>query len=127
MVESFVAADAGRFLFHEQAGQLAESQRESRRLLRRQPEHGVGARPRPGREALWQRGFFGKGNLSRSEPTWRQRKVNEIDALRKGRMTAEQLTQQRREERKALKIERARAAVRAGQQLPDGILALGGR
>lgn len=75
---------------------------------------------------LWQRGFFGKGNLSRSEPTWRQRKVNEIDALRKGRMTAEQLTQQRREERKALKIERARAAVRAGQQLPDGILALGG-
>ncbi len=45
---------------------------------------------------LWQRGFFGKGNLSRSEPTWRQRKVNEIDALRKGRMTAEQLTQQRR-------------------------------
>ncbi|KAJ9478838.1 tRNA-splicing endonuclease subunit SEN2 [Pseudozyma hubeiensis] len=75
---------------------------------------------------LWQRGFFGKGNLSRSEPTWRQRKVNEIDALRKGRMTAEQLTHQRREERKALKIERARAAVRAGQQLPDGILALGG-
>ncbi|KAJ1031504.1 hypothetical protein NDA13_001895 [Ustilago tritici] len=75
---------------------------------------------------LWQRGFFGKGNLSRSEPTWRQRKVNEIDALRKGRLTAEQLTQQRREERKALKIERARAAVRAGQQLPDGILALGG-
>lgn len=75
---------------------------------------------------LWQRGFFGKGNLSRSEPTWRQRKVNEIDALRKGRMTAEQLTAARREERKALKIERARAAVRAGTQLPDGILALGG-
>ena len=75
---------------------------------------------------LWRRGFFGKGTLSRSEPTWRQRKINEIDALRKGRMTAEQLTQQRREERKALKIERARAAVRAGQQLPDGILALGG-
>lgn len=33
---------------------------------------------------LWQRGFFGKGNLSRSEPTWKQRKVGEIDAMRKG-------------------------------------------
>ncbi|PWZ01495.1 hypothetical protein BCV70DRAFT_198928 [Testicularia cyperi] len=79
-----------------------------------------------GLRMLWRRGFFGKGNLSRSEPAWRQRKINEIDAMRQGRLTAEQLTQQRREERKALKIERARAAVRAGQQLPDGILALGG-
>ncbi|KAN0065409.1 tRNA splicing endonuclease subunit sen2 [Thecaphora frezii] len=79
-----------------------------------------------GVEILWQRGFFGKGNLSRSEPTWKQRKIGEIDAMRKGLLTAEQLTAQRREERKALKIERARAAVRAGQQLPDGITALGG-
>ncbi|EPQ30841.1 uncharacterized protein PFL1_01739 [Pseudozyma flocculosa PF-1] len=79
-----------------------------------------------GIKVLWQRGFFGKGNLSRSEPTWRQRKIGEIDAMRKGMLTAEQLTAQRREERKALKIERARAAVRAGQQLPDGITALGG-
>lgn len=79
-----------------------------------------------GLKLLWQRGFFGKGNLSRSEPAWRERRINEIDAVRRGRLTAEQLTQQRREERKALKIERARAAVRAGQQLPDGITALGG-
>ena len=48
------------------------------------------------------------------------------DSLSVPVLTAEQLTQQRREERKALKIERARAAVRAGQQLPDGIVALGG-
>lgn len=41
-------------------------------------------------------------------------------------LTAEQLTQRRREERKLLKIERARAAVQAGIQLPDGIAALGG-
>lgn len=27
--------------------------------------------------ALWDSGFFGKGSLSRSEPTWRTRKINE--------------------------------------------------
>lgn len=27
---------------------------------------------------LWQRGFFGKGNLSRSEPTWLTRETNEL-------------------------------------------------
>lgn len=27
---------------------------------------------------LWQRGFFGKGNLSRSEPTWLTRQTNEL-------------------------------------------------
>lgn len=27
--------------------------------------------------ALWDCGFFGKGSLSRSEPTWRTRKINE--------------------------------------------------
>ncbi|PWN48106.1 hypothetical protein IE53DRAFT_407247 [Violaceomyces palustris] len=79
-----------------------------------------------GKRLLWQRGFFGKGILSRSEPTWKQRREGEIDAMRRGVLTAEQLTQRRRDERKALKIERARAAVRAGQQLPDGIVALGG-
>ena len=26
---------------------------------------------------LWDAGFFGKGSLSRSEPTWRARKINE--------------------------------------------------
>ena len=26
---------------------------------------------------LWDAGFFGKGSLSRSEPTWRTRKINE--------------------------------------------------
>ena len=41
--------------------------------------------------------------------------------------TPEELTALRRRERKAAKIERARLAVRAGQQLPDGIVALGGQ
>ncbi|WFD46801.1 tRNA-intron lyase [Malassezia furfur] len=75
---------------------------------------------------LWTQGFFGKGNLSRSEPTWKARKEAEFTARERGEMTAEQMTQKRREERKLLKIERARAAVKAGIQLPDGITALGG-
>lgn len=76
---------------------------------------------------LWTQGFFGKGNLSRSEPTWVARKEAEWSARERGEMTAEQMTQRRREERKLLKIERARAAVKAGIQLPDGITALGGK
>ncbi|WFD20237.1 tRNA-intron lyase [Malassezia caprae] len=75
---------------------------------------------------LWTQGFFGKGNLSRSEPTWVARMRAEAEARERGEMTAEQLTQKRREERKLLKIERARAAVKAGIQLPDGVTALGG-
>lgn len=75
---------------------------------------------------LWTHGFFGKGSLSRSEPTWAARKQAEVAARERGELTAEQMTQRRREERKLLKIERARAAVRAGIQLPDGITALGG-
>ena len=76
---------------------------------------------------LWTHGFFGKGNLSRSEPTWLIRRQAEVNARARGELTAEQLTQRRREERKLLKIERARAAVQAGIQLPDGITALGGQ
>lgn len=40
--------------------------------------------------------------------------------------TPEELTASRRRERMHAKIERARLAVKAGQQLPDGIVALGG-
>jgi tRNA-splicing endonuclease subunit Sen2 len=80
---------------------------------------------------LWECGFFGKGNLSRSEPTWATRSL-QARAIQKQRQygqkifTPEELTSLRRRERRAAKIERARLAVRAGQQLPDGILALGG-
>ncbi|UZJ56370.1 hypothetical protein CBS101457_005690 [Exobasidium rhododendri] len=80
---------------------------------------------------LWESGFFGKGTLSRSEPTWHKRQVNAIKVKRErergGKVfTPEELTALRRKERKAAKIERARLAVRAGQQLADGIVALGG-
>jgi hypothetical protein len=89
-------------------------------------------------QLLWQRGFFGKGSLSRSEPTWHERRVHTLTILEQRKretaaginrqqslLTAEELTAIRRKERLAAKIERAKAAVRAGTQLPDGIIALG--
>lgn len=33
---------------------------------------------------LWRRGFFGKGSLSRSEPTWKSRKVASLTGNREG-------------------------------------------
>lgn len=80
---------------------------------------------------LWECGFFGKGTLSRSEPTWRARQVGALRVKRQRALgtkifTPEELTALRRKERKAAKIERAKLAVRAGQQLADGITALGG-
>ena len=56
--------------------------------------------------ALWECGFFGKGSLSRSEPSWLER-----EKKRKGLLateTSEEFTKQRREERKRFKQERAR-------------------
>jgi tRNA-splicing endonuclease subunit Sen2 len=34
--------------------------------------------------ALWQRGFFGKGDLSRSEPSWLARQINAKKLAKKG-------------------------------------------
>lgn len=56
--------------------------------------------------ALWERGFFGKGSLSRSEPSWLDR-----EKRRKGvrvSETSEEVTKRRREERREFKKERAR-------------------
>ncbi|KAL8767917.1 MAG: hypothetical protein Q9209_005705 [Squamulea sp. 1 TL-2023] len=55
---------------------------------------------------LWQKGFFGKGSLSRSEPAWLER-----ERIRQGIVlgdTSEEITRKRREERKQFKNERAR-------------------
>ena len=46
-------------------------------------------------------GFFGKGSLSRSEPTW-------LESQKRRGETAEEATGRRRAERKGLKLERAR-------------------
>ncbi|KAI1646691.1 uncharacterized protein F4817DRAFT_339059 [Daldinia loculata] len=56
--------------------------------------------------ALWEQGFFGKGNYSRSEPNWLKR-----EQARRGEHNghvAEAVTAQRREERKLMKWDRAR-------------------
>ena len=55
--------------------------------------------------ALWEMGFFGKGILSRSEPSWLER---EEAKLRRERFGAEEATNARREERRLFKLERAR-------------------
>ncbi|QIX01951.1 hypothetical protein AMS68_007468 [Peltaster fructicola] len=58
--------------------------------------------------ALWERGFFGKGTLSRSEPSWMDREKARIAARSQGGQTAEEVTKARREERRLFKLERAR-------------------
>ncbi|KAL4991618.1 hypothetical protein BDW68DRAFT_151626 [Aspergillus falconensis] len=80
--------------------------------------------------ALWQMGFFGKGSLSRSEPTWLEQEKTRRGLL--GGVTSEEVTRQRRAERRELKLQRARsekliieqrlqaeAAAREGRTLPD--------
>ncbi|KAI1764591.1 hypothetical protein GGR53DRAFT_304778 [Hypoxylon sp. FL1150] len=64
--------------------------------------------------ALWEQGFFGKGNYSRSEPNWFKR-----EQARKGKHyghVAEDFTTQRREERKLMKWDRARKEQEAIQR-----------
>ena len=58
------------------------------------------------RRALWGNGFFGKGSLSRSEPSWLDR-----EKRRKGLIageTSEEITRKRRNERREFKKDRAR-------------------
>ncbi|KAK5133902.1 hypothetical protein LTR08_007131 [Meristemomyces frigidus] len=63
--------------------------------------------------ALWEMGFFGKGTLSRSEPSWLERESAKVLAERAGEGVgrggaAEEATRRRREERRLFKLERAR-------------------
>ncbi|KAK5081094.1 tRNA splicing endonuclease subunit sen2 [Exophiala xenobiotica] len=51
--------------------------------------------------ALWEQGFFGRGSLSRSEPTW-------LENQKMVGITAEENTDKRRRERRQFKIERAK-------------------
>ena len=55
---------------------------------------------------LWERGFFGKGSLSRSEPSWLDREKKSRGLI--ANETSEEFTAQRRAERKKFKQERAR-------------------
>ncbi|KAL0943487.1 tRNA-splicing endonuclease subunit [Colletotrichum truncatum] len=57
--------------------------------------------------ALWEQGFYGKGNLSRSEPNWLKR-----EQVRRGLVpgqVSELVTASRREERRQMKWERAKS------------------
>ncbi|KAG8829677.1 tRNA splicing endonuclease subunit sen2 [Serendipita sp. 400] len=64
---------------------------------------------------LWRKGFFGKGSLSRSEPTWLKREINRLRVEKRGgkELTAEEITAKRREIRKQFKQERANAIAAA--------------
>ncbi|KAF8845176.1 hypothetical protein BDN67DRAFT_962120 [Paxillus ammoniavirescens] len=65
---------------------------------------------------LWQRGFFGKGDLSRSEPSWLARQINARKQARQGGMTSEEVTAKRRAERKQFKLDRAMAMAAAAAE-----------
>jgi tRNA-splicing endonuclease subunit Sen2 len=55
---------------------------------------------------LWEQGFYGKGTLSRSEPSWLDREKTKRG--NKGKSTSEDNTRKRRAERQQTKWERAR-------------------
>ncbi|KAI0825894.1 hypothetical protein BC629DRAFT_1451400 [Irpex lacteus] len=68
---------------------------------------------------LWRRGFFGKGDLSRSEPSWYTRQVNarkEAAASGGKSLTSEEIREKRRAERKQFKLDRARALAQAAEE-----------
>ncbi|EKD19491.1 tRNA-splicing endonuclease subunit [Drepanopeziza brunnea f. sp. 'multigermtubi' MB_m1] len=56
---------------------------------------------------LWEQGFYGKGTLSRSEPTWLDRENTRLGNKKKN-MRLEDVTRARRAQRQATKWERAR-------------------
>ncbi|EFE44858.1 hypothetical protein TRV_00338 [Trichophyton verrucosum HKI 0517] len=74
---------------------------------------------------LWEMGFFGKGSLSRSEPSWLEREKKRRGLI--GQSTSEEATRMRRVERRQFKLERARKEkeaiaeqLRAEGKLPEG-------
>ncbi|AEO63023.1 uncharacterized protein THITE_2107870 [Thermothielavioides terrestris NRRL 8126] len=62
--------------------------------------------------ALWEQGFYGKGSLSRSEPNWLKRELARRGSP-EGKTVSEARTEQRREERRLAKWERAKAELEA--------------
>lgn len=65
---------------------------------------------RPDMDRLWDYGFFGKGTLSRSDPTWDTRTAKRLHLPHEGQfeLSSEDITRFRREERVKFKSERAR-------------------
>ncbi|KZT09924.1 uncharacterized protein LAESUDRAFT_734985 [Laetiporus sulphureus 93-53] len=65
---------------------------------------------------LWRRGFFGKGDLSRSEPSWQKRQIGARKAAAGKYMTAEEIREKRRAERQQFKLDRAAAMAQASAE-----------
>lgn len=61
-----------------------------------------------GINTLWSMGFFGKGTFSRSEPTWFVRTARRLGLSGGEKLTAEDVTNARRQQRKKFKQERAK-------------------
>lgn len=57
---------------------------------------------------LWSHGFFGKGSLSRSDPSWVERTSTRLGLGDQNGVASEEITKQRREERKVFKQERSK-------------------
>ena len=57
---------------------------------------------------LWKQGFFGKGTLSRSDPSWKTRTNRRLNLDEDLDITSEEITRMRREERKKFKTERSK-------------------
>lgn len=69
---------------------------------------------------LWTHGFFGKGSLSRSDPSWAERTAQRLGINGSSQCSSEEITKQRREERRKFKLERAKVQeleLKARQQL----------
>jgi len=66
---------------------------------------------------LWEQGFFGKGNYSRSEPSWMRRKEARKGTLEGDGYVAENATLKRRADREQTKWERSRAQIEALEQI----------
>ncbi|KAK7445440.1 tRNA splicing endonuclease subunit sen2 [Stygiomarasmius scandens] len=75
---------------------------------------------------LWQRGFFGKGDLSRSEPSWLARRLNDRKARQGKYLTSEEIREKRRAERRQFKLDRA-AAIAAVAAEAEAIFETEGR
>jgi len=64
---------------------------------------------------LWKRGFFGKVDLYRSEPSWHARQINARKMAGK-QLTSEEIREKRRAERKQFKMDRAKALADAAAE-----------
>ncbi|KAK6203450.1 uncharacterized protein RJT21DRAFT_119614 [Scheffersomyces amazonensis] len=80
---------------------------------------------------LWTRGFFGKGILSRSEPTWKDRTINRLNLSTSSTtsLAMEDVTVKRREGRQKFKDERSKLQAlellqRKGEISPDDLKTL---